>query len=189
MILFLAGIILLACVGCAGNGQTVRSDEQENLSQDSQGIPSDGLTSDGQEKESQAGSPQPDTQASPSVSVDVDLTALSSTMVYAEVYNMMVSPNDYIGKNIRMTGIFTVYQDPETARIYCGVIVEDATACCAQGFNLVMPEGLAYPQDYPPSKSEVTVVGELQADRSLEERGIILLHLEHVKFESSGGTP
>ena len=30
--------------------------------------------------------------------VDVDLTRLSSTMVYSEVYNMMNAPGDYIGK-------------------------------------------------------------------------------------------
>ena len=38
--------------------------------------------------------------------VDVDLTRLSSTMVYSEVYNMMNAPGDYIGKTIKMTGQF-----------------------------------------------------------------------------------
>lgn len=126
---------------------------------------------------------QPDSQEAPTVSVDVDLTTLSSTMVYAEVFNMMMSPDDYIGKTIRMTGIFTVYQDPETKQVYCGVIVEDATACCAQGFDLVMPEERSYPQDYPAPESEITVVGILQADRTMEEHGIIFLRLEDVIFE------
>ena len=36
--------------------------------------------------------------------VDADLTRLSSTMVYSEVYNMMYTPGDYIGKTIKMTG-------------------------------------------------------------------------------------
>ena len=40
--------------------------------------------------------------------VDVDLTRLSSTMVYSEVYNMMNAPGDYIGKTIKMTG----YESP-----------------------------------------------------------------------------
>ena len=126
---------------------------------------------------------QPDSQEAPTVSVDVDLTTLSSTMVYAEVFNMMMSPDDYIGKTIRMAGIFTVYQDPETKQVYCGVIVEDATACCAQGFDLVMPEERSYPQDYPAPESEITVVGILQADRTMEEHGIIFLRLEDVIFE------
>lgn len=36
--------------------------------------------------------------------VDVDLTKLSSTMVYSEVYNMMNSPKEYVGKTVRMYG-------------------------------------------------------------------------------------
>lgn len=136
-----------------------------------------------EETENPAADLQPDSQEAPAVSVDVDLTTLSSTMVYAEVFNMMMSPDDYIGKTIRMTGIFTVYQDPETKQVYCGVIVEDATACCAQGFDLVMPEERSYPQDYPAPESEITVVGTLQADRTLEEHGIIFLRLEDVTFE------
>lgn len=136
-----------------------------------------------EETENPAADLQPDSQEAPAVSVDVDLTTLSSTMVYAEVFNMMMSPDDYIGRTIRMTGIFTVYQDPETKQVYCGVVVEDATACCAQGFDLVMPEERSYPQDYPAPESEITVVGTLQADRTLEEHGIIFLRLEDVTFE------
>lgn len=34
--------------------------------------------------------------------IDVDLTQLSSTMIYAEVYNMMVTPDEYVGKTVRM---------------------------------------------------------------------------------------
>ena len=147
--------------------------------------PAVGSVPEGEEKDPPAADLQPDSPEVPTVSVDVDLTTLSSTMVYAEVFNMMMSPDDYIGKTIRMTGSFMMYQDPETKQVYCAVLVEDATACCAQGFDLAMPEELAYPQDYPTPESEVTVVGTLQADRTLEEYGIIFLRLENVTFESS----
>ena len=126
---------------------------------------------------------QPDSQEAPTISVDVDLTTLSSTMVYAEVFNMTMSPDDYIGKTIRMKGSFFVYQDPNTQQVYCGVIVQDATACCAQGFDIVMPAQARYPEDYPPAQSEVTVVGTIQADRTREEYGILVLRLEDVSFD------
>ena len=45
--------------------------------------------------------------------VDVDLTKLSSTMVYSEVYNMVNTPEDYTGKTVRMTGSFNLWHDPE----------------------------------------------------------------------------
>ena len=34
-------------------------------------------------------------------SVDLDLTKLSSTVVYSEVYNMLITPDDYKGKIIK----------------------------------------------------------------------------------------
>ena len=40
----------------------------------------------------------------PQGKVDVDLTALSSTMVYSEVFNMLNTPENYVGKTIKMTG-------------------------------------------------------------------------------------
>lgn len=116
--------------------------------------------------------------------VDIDLSTLSSTMVYTQVYHMMSSPSDYIGKVIRMQGLFVSYQNPDTQQISCAVIVQDATACCAQGFDIVMPEHLAYPEDYPPSDTQVTVVGELQADSALAERGFTFLRLKNVIFEA-----
>ena len=39
-----------------------------------------------------------------SAPVDLDLTSMSGTMVYSEVYNIMSNPDEYIGKTIRMNG-------------------------------------------------------------------------------------
>ena len=58
--------------------------------------------------------------------VDVDLTRLSSTMLYSEVYNMMNAPGDYIGKTIKMTGQFVYYENPD--RRSCPTPTQDSTA-------------------------------------------------------------
>lgn len=121
--------------------------------------------------------------SSTTTSVDIDLTELSSTMVFAEVSNMMMQPDDYLGKTIRMRGIFTTYQDPQTGQVYCGVLVQDATACCAQGFDIVMPQEARYPEDYPADTSEITVRGTLLANEELKKSGIVLLRLEDIAFE------
>lgn len=68
-------------------------------------------------------------------SVDLDLTELSSTVVYSEVYNMLITPDDYKGKIIKMKGQFNQYTDEETGKIYNTVIIPDATACCQQGLE------------------------------------------------------
>ena len=44
--------------------------------------------------------------------IDVDLTKLSSTMVYSEVYNMMYTPDDYIGKTVKMKGAICMLRRP-----------------------------------------------------------------------------
>ena len=60
--------------------------------------------------------------------IDVDLTVLSSTMVYSEVYNMMVSPEAYIGKTVKMEGLCAYYNDEQTGNDYYTCIIQDATA-------------------------------------------------------------
>ena len=55
--------------------------------------------------------------------IDVDLTKLSSTMVYSEVYNMLYTPDDYIGKMVKMKGAFAYYEDPETKEQYFACII------------------------------------------------------------------
>lgn len=98
--------------------------------------------------------------------IDVDLTALSSTMVYSEVYNMMMSPEDYIGKTVKMSGQFSVYQATdengspiEGAPVYYACVIADATACCQQGLEFVLTDPDTYPEE---AGSEITVEGIFQ---------------------------
>lgn len=65
--------------------------------------------------------------------VDVDLSLLSSTMTYAEVFNMRTEPDEYAGKTIRLRGRFAANANKDRTRYYKYVLVSDATACCAQG--------------------------------------------------------
>ncbi len=91
--------------------------------------------------------------------IDVDLTALSSTMVYSEVYNMMISPENYIGKTVKMAGSFAIYHDEATDNYYFACIIYDATACCSQGIEFILTDDYTYPDDYPEVGGEICVVG------------------------------
>ena len=116
------------------------------------------------------------TQASESAGIDIDLTALSSTMVYSEVYNMMVTPENYIGKTVKMRGQLEIAQpldadgNPDPQRIYFSCVIADATACCAQGIEFVLAGEHKYPEDYPHPGAEITVSGTF---RTYEEDGYI----------------
>ena len=108
--------------------------------------------------------PVPDSSGRPGAlsateGIDVDLTSLSSTMVYSEVYNMMLSPDDYIGKTIKMRGVSASLHDEASGKYYFACIVKDATACCSQGIEFVLNDDYTLPDDYPNDGTEVTVVG------------------------------
>lgn len=91
--------------------------------------------------------------------IDIDLTTLSSTMVYSEVYNMMMDPDAYIGKVLKMSGAFAVYHDEASDKYYYGCIIQDATACCSQGIEFEPVNASVYPDEFPEENAPVTVTG------------------------------
>lgn len=95
------------------------------------------------------------TDLSATEGIDVDLTLLSSTMVYSEVYNMMYLPEDFVGKVIKMEGTYMEYRDEATGTLYRCCIIQDATACCAQGIEFLPVD----PEACPEEGDTVTVVG------------------------------
>ncbi|MBR5177526.1 MAG: hypothetical protein IKW90_01840 [Lachnospiraceae bacterium] len=101
----------------------------------------------------------PDLSVEKSGKIDIDLTALSSTMVYSEVYYMMMTPEDYIGKSVKMDGIFSVYHDEAADKYYFACIIQDATACCTQGIEFELQGDYKYPDDYPDEGTEICVSG------------------------------
>lgn len=96
----------------------------------------------------------------------VDLTALSSTMVYAEVFKMTTFPEDYIGKTVKMRGQFSTGKlyapDGSDGSTVFACIIQDATACCAQGIPFDLAGSFSYPEDYPELGDQITVVGTFE---------------------------
>jgi len=90
---------------------------------------------------------------------DVDLTTLTSNMVYAQVADMMYTPDKYTGKVIKAKGLFSVYHDEYQDKNYYAILIQDATACCAQGIEFVWKGDHAYPEEYPEIGKEITVMG------------------------------
>lgn len=96
--------------------------------------------------------------------VDVDLTVLTPNMVYAEVSNMMMYPDNYLGKTIKVSGpYFPMYYDV-TDNYYHYVLIEDALACCQNGMEFIWDEGThTYPDEYPKEDDVIEIVGELKS--------------------------
>lgn len=124
----------------------------------------------------------PQTQPKPeNIGKTVDLTTMSSTMIYAEVFSMTRFPEDYLGKTITMHGQFTVYGNTKSGKPYFAVVIADATACCSQGIEFVLAGEHIYPDDYPKEGEEITVTGQYQ---SYEENGGVYYHLADAEIVS-----
>ena len=148
----------------------------------------------GAERDTERGASASEPQPSPAITeppqasadgAEVDLTVLSSTMVYSEVYNMLYNdPAHYLGKTVKARGEFSFYQlvtdgvlQPDPVSYAC--IISDAAACCAEGMEFVLEGDYTYPDDYPELGAEITVIGEFQ---SYEENGMTWYHLVNARL-------
>ena len=157
--ILLAAVMCLAVAGC-GNSQEARP-AQGNQGKTVNDVLEEKMNESSRETENSPDQSQTDaasvTQPVDAGPVDVDLTKLSSTMVYSEVYNMMSSPENYMGKRVRMKGSFA-YAEGD-GRYYFACIIADATACCEQGIEFVLKDERKFPDEYPAKGVEITVVG------------------------------
>ena len=112
---------------------------------------------------------------------DVDLTQMSNTMVYAEVYNMMMAPEEYVGKIINMEGVFSTYYDQNEDQYYHACVIQDATACCAQGIEFVLKGNPQFPEGYPEQGDLITVSGIFEL---YEENGFSYCRLAEAELAS-----
>lgn len=113
-------------------------------------------------------------------SVDVDLTQMSSIMIYSEVYNMMIKPEDYIGKTIKISGPYYASYGEDTGKYYHYVIISDATACCSSGLEFIWDDNShKYPEEYPEDDTEIELVGRFN---SYEELGQTYYYLATDSF-------
>ena len=91
--------------------------------------------------------------------VDVDLTALSITMRAAEMFNMQMQPENYLGKTVKLQGSYSVTYSESTNTPYHFVLVADAAACCQQGMEFIWNGEHAFPEDYPVINKDIEVLG------------------------------
>lgn len=161
LICFMMLSTLMACGSDSGKvadenttavDEIAAANEEENVDPDQTAMDP---TPDGNVESEEASAPAPVSSGD----VDIDLTSLSATFVYSEVFNMMVSPAEYEGKKVKMEGTCNMYQDPETGKKYYACIVQDATQCCSQGLEFVLDENCYTEADYPAVGEEITLEG------------------------------
>lgn len=126
----------------------------------------------------------PERSENDTIDVDYNLTNMSSDMIYAIVYQMMVDPDAYVGKTFRMEGIYyVVYYEP-TSKYYHYCVIQDALACCAQGIEFVWGDGNhIYPDEYPEENAKIVVKGIFETYREDGDDDYLYCRLKDATLE------
>ena len=94
--------------------------------------------------------------------IDYDLSNMNYNMISAITFEMLVEPEKYTDKSVKISGQF--YSEVYEEKRYYSVIIWDATLCCPAGLDFIPPEGFEFPQDFPALEENITVIGKMQAD-------------------------
>ena len=91
--------------------------------------------------------------------IDLDMSKMSDVLVYSQVINIYESPDEYMGKRVKINGQYYASYFDETALYYHYVVVGDESLCCQVGLEFVWNGKHTYPDDYPEDTTEIEVVG------------------------------
>ena len=98
--------------------------------------------------------------------IDIDLTTMNATMVYSQVYDMLDKPSSYINKVIKVTGPFRPYESYDPDYCYPAIVVQDATACCANGLEFLLYDvprcSMKGGNGYPLYNETATIIGRFE---------------------------
>lgn len=95
-------------------------------------------------------------------SFDIDMSAMKTQLAYLQITNMMIDPEQYTGKTVKMTGTFAHTYDNNLQCDFFVCYIPDETACCTQSLEFVINGDYSYPDDYPPDESTITVAGTFE---------------------------
>ncbi|MBR6478175.1 MAG: hypothetical protein IKS85_06975 [Lachnospiraceae bacterium] len=150
--------VLQAQIDKEKESEAPKEEEKEAAKEETKDEPKASEPSETSESARQAESSE--VSAADARQADIDLTIMSATMIYSEVYNMMNQPEDYIGKVIKIEGQYAIAEGEGIRYDLC--IIKDATACCAQGMEFCLTEDYVYPDAYPNEGDEIVVMGTFE---------------------------
>lgn len=91
-----------------------------------------------------------------------DMSRMSATMAYAQLYNIFTEQEKYVGQTLRMRGQYRPMRDENGAAKYHFIMVYDNAACCELGLEFLWTPAGHYPEEY--SLIELTGVFDICND-------------------------
>ena len=103
---------------------------------------------------------------------------MDTQMAYVQLSNMMLSPEDYLGRTVKLRGTFAHAAESDREFFVCYLL--DATACCSQSLEFETDGVYDFPEGYPPEDSPVTVYGVFGI---YEYKGYRMYRLTHAEVD------
>jgi len=126
-------------------------------------------------------SSRPQTDNSPAnidrnMDIDIDLTILGETIKTAEVINILSSPEEHLGKVIKINGLYYAVPEPMLGRVRNIIAVTEVDACCPpMGFEIIVGDFVdSHNFDFPKPGTRIEVTGVFS---TYEEKGFDLYYL------------
>jgi hypothetical protein len=93
--------------------------------------------------------------------VDVDLTRLGDNMRMAEYANILSTPEEFLGKTIRVSGLYFTIVDPVSWRLTNIVTITEPDSCCPpEGFEVIVGSfDNPLPFDFPLEGRRIELAG------------------------------
>lgn len=106
------------------------------------------------------------TMTNEAVKVDFDFTSMNSTMKVTYTYRLAANPKEFVGKTLRLSGMFLARVDKQDGKRYFGCLMGDpgGCSCCAPGgvLEFVPQSSYVWLTNFPPVESRITVMGRLE---------------------------
>lgn len=93
--------------------------------------------------------------------IDLDLSKLNYNLAYAQIFEIMINIDKYLGKTVKIKGNFYSSFDEDLLVRHYSVLIWDATACCQTGLQFILRGEHEYPADYPEEMCEIEITGTL----------------------------
>ena len=91
--------------------------------------------------------------------IDIDLTLLGPTMVSAQVFWMMISPEEFLGQTVRVRGSYYTFFWYEANKPLHFIVLDLTPGCCGQAFEFILPYNIVADIGYIPENAVIEIVG------------------------------
>lgn len=111
--------------------------------------------------------------------IDLDFSKMNYNMISSITFEMLVAPENYENKNVKITGDF--YSDEHEGRKYYTVLVWDATGCCPAGLTFIPTDSVKNEIHKLTPNEKITVTGKMklmQLEENMEELILIAEKIE-----------